>query len=160
MSSIQNSMLLGFRDSWPWETQCQLEIFRAELNSYGLNKKSLTKNRLQPQTFYKRHSRKSKKSWSKSTNLTCKSKGVTRASLSSTVHMGLPLPSASLGSMIFPDVSPPVRLLSLWRNRDELNTCSTRFVDFWESRLAVLPDGSAWKGKQAKHRFYIWQYLL
>lgn len=93
-------------------------------------------------------------SLSKSPNLTCKSKGVTRASLSSTVHMGLPLPSANLGSMIFPDVSPPVRLLSLWRNRDELNTCSTRFVDFWESRLAVLPDGSAWKGKQAKHIFY------
>lgn len=74
---------------------------------------------------------------SKSTNHT---KGEIRASLSSTVHMGLPLPSDSLGSSIFPEVSPvPVRLLSLWRNRDELNTCSTRLEDFLESKLVVLP---------------------
>lgn len=73
------------------------------------------------------------------TNLTCKSNGVTRKSLSSIVHMGLPFPSANLGSMIFPDISPPVKLLSLWRNRDELNTCSTRLEDFLEISLVVLP---------------------
>lgn len=48
-----------------------------------------------------------------STHFTCKSKGEIRASLSSTVQMGLPLPSANLGSITFPEVSPPVRLLSL-----------------------------------------------
>lgn len=77
---------------------------------------------------------------SKSNNLTCKSKGVIRDSLSSTVHIGLPLVSDNLGSMIFPELSPPVKLLSLLRNRDELNTCSTRLEDFWEIRLVVLPD--------------------
>lgn len=77
--------------------------------------------------------------------LTCKSKGVTRDSLSSTVHMGLPLPSTILESTIFPEVSPPVVLLSFWRNKDELNTCSTRLEDFWDIRLAVLPVWSAWK---------------
>lgn len=85
--------------------------------------------------------------WSMSgpVKLTCKSKGVTRDSLSSTVHMGLPLPSTILGSTIFPEVSPPGILLSFWWNRDELNTCSTRLEDFWEIRLAVLPVWSTWK---------------
>lgn len=145
MSSIQNSMLLGFRDSWVWKNKFRkgqiftnnkiLLLLAVHVKCSGITIKKKQISLLfvfvlgppfQPIP-------------------TCMSIGEILASLSSTVQMGLPLPSASLDSMTFPEVSPPVRLLSLWRNRDELNTCSTRLDFFWVRRLVVLLDWSPYK---------------